>query len=211
MVDKFSAPWNLKGRGYVIIYKFNKDFVKDNCSLPPFLNYRFKGGFGAIMIMDYFESNVGPYQELLFIPGKFIYNNKKYYSITKIYVSSMESVVNGKENWGMPKQFANFNFNDDFSKISVDIEGINILDFKANYRHLKFPLSTKLVPLPLVQRYNKKDYYTKFFGKGKARFAKVKKLKINSTLFPKVEDQRRLFSLRIEDFNITFPKADLQF
>ena len=210
MVDRILAPWTLKGRGHILIYKFNKDFVQNDCFLPPFLNYSFKGGFGAIMIVDYFESNVGPYQELLFIPGKFKYNGKKYYSITKIYVSSMESVVNGRENWGIPKQLANFNFNDDFSKISVDVEGVDIFNFNADYGSFKFPVSTKLLSFPLIQRYNKNDYFTKFSGKGKARFAKVKMLNSNPALFPDVKEQKRIFSLRIEDFNITFPKANIQ-
>jgi hypothetical protein len=210
MVNRILAPWNLKGRGYILIYKFNKEFVQNECFLPPFLNYSFKGGLGNIMIMDYFESNVGPYQELLFIPGKFNYNNKKNYSITKIYVSSMESVVNGRENWGIPKQLANFNFNDDFSKISVDIEGINIFNLEANYGSFKIPFSKKLFSFHLIQRFNKKDYFTNFFGKGKVRFAKVKNFCSNPTFFPDVKDQKRFFSLRLEDFNITFPKANIQ-
>ncbi|MGM0641262.1 MAG: acetoacetate decarboxylase family protein [Thermotogota bacterium] len=210
MIERVLAPWNLKGRGYILIYKFNKNFVQNECFLPPFLNYSFRGGFGAIMLIDYHESNVGPYQELLFIPGKFDYNGRKSYSITKIYVSSMESVVNGRENWGIPKQLANFNFNDDFSKISVDVEGIDIFNFNADYSSFKFPISTKLLSFPLIQRYNKKDFYTKFSGKGKARFAKINDLRSNPTLFPDVRNQKRLFSIRIEDFNITFPKANIQ-
>lgn len=206
-MEIIQAPWNLKGRGYILLYKFNQEFVQNKSFLPPFLNYSFKGGFGAIMILDYLDSDVGPYQELLFIPGKFNHKSKKYYSITKIFVSSMESVVNGRNNWGIPKQLADFKYNKDFTEISVDIEGINVLNFRADFHFLKIPVSTKLFSLPLLQRLNKKDYYTRFKGKGFAKFAKIKTIESNPELFPDINNKKRIASFKIENFNIQFPKA----
>ena len=210
MIERVLAPWNLKGRGYILLYKFNKNFVQNNCFLPPFLNYNFTGGFGAVMLVDYFESNVGPYQELLFIPGKFNYNDDKSYSITKIYVSSMESVVNGRENWGIPKQLANFEYNEDFTNISVDIEGIKVFNFNSSYGLFSFPITTKIMSTRLVQRHNKKDFYTKFKGKGKARFANVKSLSANPNLFPDLNNKKRIASFRIENFDIPFPNPTIE-
>jgi len=209
-MEKVPAPWNLKGRGYILLYKFNKEFVQNKSFLPPFLNYSFKGGFGAIMIVDYLDSNLGPYQELLFIPGKFNHNKKKYYSITKIFVSSMESVVNGRNNWGIPKQLADFKYNNDFTDISVDIEGINIFNFSSDFDFFKIPVNTKLFSFPLLQRLNKKDYYTKFKGKGFAKFSKTKTIESNPELFPDINNKKRIASFRIENFDIQFPKANIK-
>jgi acetoacetate decarboxylase len=62
------------------------------------------------MLVDYEQSPVGPYQELLFIPGRFQFGRRRYYMVTQIYVSTQVSVENGQENWGIPKQLAQFHF-----------------------------------------------------------------------------------------------------
>src|SRR6187549_840298 len=105
---KAPAPWTLTGDGYIFVYKFSQDFVRSQGLIPPFLQGAYRGGFGAVMLVDYHTSGVGAYRELLFIPGVFEVNGKNYYSITKIYVSTMASVVNGQENWGIPKEVADF-------------------------------------------------------------------------------------------------------
>ena len=70
-VKAYPAPWNLHGKGYIFLYKFKKDFVAQSGNVPAFLDGAFVGGFGSMMLVDYEESNAGPYGELLFIPGKF--------------------------------------------------------------------------------------------------------------------------------------------
>ena len=109
-IKKYPAPWDLKGKGYIFLYKFNKKFVEQSGKVPEFLKDSFTGGFGSVMLVNYKQSNAGPYGELLFIPGKFKFNNKKLDNISKIYVSTMESVVNGRLNWGIPKEKADFSF-----------------------------------------------------------------------------------------------------
>jgi acetoacetate decarboxylase len=53
-------------------------------------------------------SGVGPYQELLFIPGLFHIDGRYTFSISKIYVSTEASVRSGIENWAIPKELADF-------------------------------------------------------------------------------------------------------
>ena len=76
-VKTYPAPWNLRGKGYIFLYKFKKDFVAQSGNVPAFLDGAFAGGFGSVMLVDYGESNAGPYGELLFIPGKFRFGGKK--------------------------------------------------------------------------------------------------------------------------------------
>jgi acetoacetate decarboxylase len=57
-------------------------------------------------------SGVGPYKELLFIPGVFHINGRYTYSISKIYVSTEASVRSGIENWAIPKEVADFTIED---------------------------------------------------------------------------------------------------
>jgi hypothetical protein len=63
----------------------------------------FKGGVGAVMLVHYEKADCGPYDELLYIPGFFEHNGKNYMRITKIYVSTKESVEWGRRNWAIQK------------------------------------------------------------------------------------------------------------
>jgi hypothetical protein len=55
----------------------------------------------AVMIIRYEETDVGPYDELIFIPGRAANpkTGKKEMRISNIYVSTDASVWNGRRNW----------------------------------------------------------------------------------------------------------------
>lgn len=107
-MNKYPAPWQLNGYGYILLYQFKKSFTNEEA--PEFLKGKAISGFGSMMLVNYESSNCGPYGELLFIPGKYAHENKKLNTISKIYVSSMDSVDNGRANWGIPKEMAHFTF-----------------------------------------------------------------------------------------------------
>lgn len=212
-VKAYPAPWDLHGKGYIFIYKFSRDFVEKQGCVPDFLKGNFKGGFGSVMLVDYEDSDAGPYGEFLFIPGKFRFNGKKLDTISKIYVSTMESVVNGRANWGIPKEKADFRFkklNDREEEITVCVEGKKAAQFVIKSGKLSFPVSTKLLPFPLVQEYEGRHYYTNFFGSGKGHFGNVKKAEIDGSLFPDVSGCKPIAVIRVEPFAITFPEAEIK-
>lgn len=66
------------------------------------------------MVLRYTESPVGPYDELLIIPGAFdsppFSDDKENPRVTRIYVSTLASVINGRKNWNTPKHLARFEF-----------------------------------------------------------------------------------------------------
>jgi len=69
---------------------------------------RYRGGLCFAQILRYSETPVGPYDELLIIPGTFdgagpFKEVKKNLRITGIWVSSRETCMNGRRNWGIPK------------------------------------------------------------------------------------------------------------
>lgn len=212
-VKEYPAPWNLRGKGYIFLYKFEKDFIEQSGTVPSFLDGTFAGGFGSVMLVDYEESNAGPYGELLFIPGKFRFGGKKLDTISKIYVSTMESVVNGRTNWGIPKEKADFSFekiDNRIEKATIMVDGNIAAKFILQSGKFSFPVSTKLLPFPLVQQYEGKHYFTNFFGKGKGHFSKVIDMKIDPALFPDVSVCRPIAVIRVDPFNITFPEAKIE-
>ncbi|MCQ2513430.1 MAG: acetoacetate decarboxylase family protein [Lachnospiraceae bacterium] len=210
-MKSYPAPWNLNGKGYIFIYKFREDFVNRHGNVPEFLKEKFAGGFGSVMLVDYENSDAGPYGELLFIPGKFRFEGKKLDTISRIYVSTMESVINGRANWGIPKDKAEFSFeqiSENTEKATISVDGTLAAEFTLRTGKLAFPVSTKLLPFPLVQEYEGKRFFTNFFGKGTGHLAKLIDVKIHSELFPDISLCRPIAVIQVEPFNITFPKAE---
>ena len=101
-------PWHLTGDAYIWLFKFPRGFVERNGFLADWQRAALGATLGAVVLIDYRESDVDPYRELLFIPGRMKVAGRGVFSISKIYVSSPDSVANGIENWGIPKQLANF-------------------------------------------------------------------------------------------------------
>jgi hypothetical protein len=207
MEKLYPAPWALSGKGYILIYKFNRNFVEEQGSLP-YLTGHYAGGIGSVMLVDYTVSNAGPYRELLFIPGKFRHKGKKLNTISKIYVSTMASVVNGRRNWGIPKEQANFTFenlDNRHEHIRIYSGEDSIADFTIASGGISFPVSTKLMPFPLAQLYEGKYYYTTFYGHGKGKLARVKKITVNPRLLPDISLFKPIAVIKVEPFSIIFP------
>jgi hypothetical protein len=212
-VKESPPPWNLKGEGFILLYRFSQKEIQSDVFLSEKFKRSFLGGFGAVMIVDYKESNVGPYSELLFIPGTFRYEEKRKKTISKIYVSTRESIFNGRKNWAIPKEQASFEFIEtgkNTEKICVFSEKGSILDVKIKSGKVKFPVNTALLPFPLVQEQNGKAFYTKFSGSGWGRFAKVLNLKVNPDFFPIITEKKPWLTLKVNPFKIYFPISRIE-
>ena len=206
LVLKAPAPWKLKGEGIILIFKFNKDWVENHAHLPKHLVGKFRGGLGYVMLVDYHESPVGPYRELLIIPGKF--RKTKMQAITKIYVDSEASTLNGRKNWGIPKETLPFVWTKEQGR---DIIGIKfgekeVFSVEITHGGLSFPVSTSLLPIRLCQTLDKVKYYTKPFGSGWGKLAKIKNLAINPDFFPDFSGIKPLMAVKVNPFEIHFPE-----
>ncbi len=212
-VKECPPPWNLKGEGFILLYRFSQKEIQSDAFLSEKFKQSFLGGFGAVMIVDYRESNVGPYSELLFIPGTFRYDGKRKKTISKIYVSTRESIFNGIKNWAIPKERASFEFIETrkrTEKICVFSDESAILDVEIKSGRVNFPVNTALFPFPLIQEQNEKAFYTKFSGSGVGRFAKVLNLKVNPDFFPIIAEKKPFLTLKVNPFKIYFPTSKIR-
>ncbi len=201
------APWNLTGDAYIMVYKFSKDFVYEHGFLADYQRDRFLGYVGTVMLVDYKTSGVGPYRELLFIPGMFTFDWKKMFSISKIYVSSQDSVYNGIENWGIPKEYADFDWQknaDGTEDISVKIEGKEFFKTTIKKGFISFPLTTSILPLNVVQKLRKDLIITNPTAKGKATLASIKFLEVDKNFFPDLSKASPLLTMKVKDFEMNF-------
>jgi hypothetical protein len=206
-------PWNLTGNGYVFLFRFSRAFVQEEGFLEEYQRTTYQRGFlglGAVMLVDYKTSDVGPYRELLFVPGKFRFNGAPdgTWGISKIYVSSYNSVWNGKENWGIPKESAEFKV----QKINereeqIEVKSGNVIFFKARLKksRFSFPVTTRLFPLKLAQKLREDLIVTDLSANGKASIAKLLDIQINSLYFPDISKAKLIATLGVQDFKMIFP------
>ena len=203
-------PWKLKGGGYIFIYHFPKKFIEEFGFLADYQQDSYNGDFvGTVMLVDYETSSVGSYHELLFVPGRLNLDKKKLFSISKIYVSNYDSVWNGNNNWGIPKELANFKItkpNENESIIEVMIEEKIFFKVHLRKRSFSFPIMTKFFPLKLAQKLRNDLLITNSPAKGKASFAKILDIEVNSVFFPPISLLNPLSVLAVRDFEMTFPE-----
>ncbi len=203
------APWTLRGEGIILLFRFKKEWVTKAGNLPEHLEGKFKGGFGYVMLVDYQESPVGPYRELLFIPGKF--GKEKLQAITTIFVDSEASTVNGRANWAIPKQTADFNWQKEkgLDKVEVSLNGKQV--FRASIRSggISFPMNTALLPIRLRQELEDQVLFTQPEGKGWGKLALIQDLEVDPQLFPDIRGIKPLLALKVSPFTLTFPKPSI--
>ncbi|KAI9465173.1 hypothetical protein BJY52DRAFT_668266 [Lactarius psammicola] len=124
-------PWSLRAKLYVFITSLKPVNSEDPIlqGLPPgsynpsetlhpsalaLVNGspQWNGGPAAVVLARYEDSPVGPYDELAmtFNGTANPYQKGTSWRISNIYVSSLQSVWNGRKNWNLPKRLARFKF-----------------------------------------------------------------------------------------------------
>ncbi|GAB4126542.1 MAG: hypothetical protein OHK0045_01340 [Raineya sp.] len=203
------APWTLQGKGYILLYRFSKEFVERQGFLTNFhKQYEFRGIIGAVMLVDYGSSPVGGYQEILFVPGMFRFAQTTAFNISKIYVSTYESVYNGIKNWGIPKELATFSLekqSNGFERFEVFRDGKNF--FRADLKSFGLPVyvNTAWFPFRFYQPLGEQVLLTKPHGKGWAKFCKAKNIQVNASFFPDISTQKLLAAMLVPHFTMSFP------
>ncbi|KAL8933691.1 MAG: hypothetical protein Q9216_006251 [Gyalolechia sp. 2 TL-2023] len=117
-----------------------------------------KGGLAMIQLLRYTSTPVGPYDEMILIPGNFDVPGGRgsYPRVTRIYVSQRDTTYNGRKNWNIPKHIARFKYTGDFSAPPFTVQlypedpAIDEPFFTASLQHLgfwtpTFPFSTNFL------------------------------------------------------------------
>jgi hypothetical protein len=164
--------------------------------------------------VDYTQTPVGPYRELLVAPASFAHPQGTYPSITRIYVDSYDSVVNGRRNWGIPKDRADFERTagaGGTETVRVSREGHAFAELVLRSSGPSLPVASWLLPSPLrtlVQHWQGKSYRFTLSASGKARMASVEHWSFDPNYFPDLARGRVLTGAYLPDFKMLFPEAD---
>ena len=208
------APWTLQGRGLIVAARMPAALLNEQTFLPASLQASRRGPFGAMMFVDYAHSPVGPYRELLFIPGSVLFGRRRCQTISRIFVSTMESVVNGRRNWGIPKDLCQFQVEDhaDSGLISVtaSIDDKKFAEFSYIPGKLSLPVNSALCPTSLLtmgQRWEQQDYFYAPGAKGRISLAQVKSMRFDSAWFPDISQGSLQLAIAVPRFEMVFPES----
>ncbi|MFD3001581.1 hypothetical protein ACFS7Z_14515 [Pontibacter toksunensis] len=205
-------PWRLAGEGTVLLYHFPRGFNQEYGFMEPFQSKGYKGWIGAVMLVEYTTSEVGPYFELLCIPGFFTIGGKFTFSVSRIFVSTHESAWNGRHNWGLPKQVADFTVvkrADGERLYEVEVDGHLFLKAHVKPWSPSVPFSNKVVPFTrIVQQIQDQLLLTRPVASGYMQLASLKQVAAEPNYFPPLHQLKPLACLYMPDFLMTFPKPE---
>jgi hypothetical protein len=217
VVPPAPAPWQLRGQGYIFVVQLPDDVLANGSFIPDSLKGTRRGRLAYAMFVDYAESPAGPYHELLYIPGSFQFSDARRLSITRIYVSSWESVVNGRNNWGIPKERCDFMVNygaDRMDHIHLRAaDGTVFADIQLEHKFIRLPMPGKWVPAALrtlSQHWAGREFTYTPEATGYVKWASVLNWRFDPHYFPDLARGRVLAALKISDFSMVFPEASVR-
>ncbi len=204
-------PWKLTGDGWVVFYRFPPDDPHGVVERDE-LAGTWRGGTGAIAWMNYKSSPVGAYSELLYIPGKFEVPRKgkikKFYSISQIFVSTWQSVISGRANWGIPKDRADFTveiLSTGEDHLTASLDGAQIAELTTKAGLFRMPLNTGLFPITLMQRWQGQTFFIKLAVSAGIEWLTSVKLSGDGVHIPDLSGMTPLGAVKLDKFKITFP------
>ncbi|GEM_PF-1457380 len=218
-IHTLPPPWELRGNGFVVFYRFPKEFLNTYSLVPNVLRSLFCGGIGAMMLFDYYQTPVGPYSEILFIPGQFAYENKKYHSITRRLATSRESAAAGYAQWGIPEEKGTVHFiylDNRYTRIRLAVNDKKTADGAA---HTEITFKTNGIPLfmpswcmpnRLLHCDGKHLYRSRIKIKTRARLCRIKNNIVQHPSFPDTTTLRPLAVLHIPEMHCMLSAADKQ-
>jgi hypothetical protein len=212
------APWELRACAYIMVLHLPRAELDASRFTPPALRGARSGPFAYAMFVDYAHAPVGPYHELLFIPGIFRDRSGSAFTITKIYVSSAASVAAGRRNWGMPKELAEFEVGYGVGGARVDrvrmsVGGRQAAAFTFQHWPLGVPLIGSLIPArlrTLRQTLGGHRYTLAPTGRGAMRAARVLAAEVDPELFPAFSPEQVFAAVKLPHVEMHFPAAHVE-
>ena len=203
------APWELRADGYLLLMRASAVSDAHRADTQP-------APYTCAIFADYGASPVGPYRELLFIPGAAKFGRRLLPTITKIYVSTQASVDNGRANWGIPKELATFTVDRRSSRLdhlSMRVDDQIAVDLTLESVGPKLPFATWMLPAPLRtlgQRLDGTTFEVTPGARGRLQWARVKHAWADEACFPALTPASIVAAIKLSKVTLRFPEATLR-
>lgn len=204
-------PWLLQGEGFILNYWISPSFIKMHQSFG--LAPSPIGRVVQVMLVRYKESPVGPYDELLIMDHPLI-SKRLLSTIPKIFVSTERSVEHGQKFWGIPKQRADFKWqqHDDYLNCEIHFSNQTLsIDLYKSKQAKHLYMNSHHIPAAMLRI--RQDWHGQRFQFSPQFRAKISKIKhVNwhsSSIFPDFSQTKYLHSLYVPEFQLIFPQAKI--
>jgi hypothetical protein len=194
------APWRLTGRGLVVAVWLPARQVGPLAGLA---------GPGAVMWVDYAESGVGPYGELLVARQVRTADGRRPH-VSQIVVDSVDSVENGRQNWEIPKTLATVSWSEDGTSASAEDEGGPLGRIVVRPWGPRLPVGLDWLPSrwrTLHQPRGELALRTTVRGSGGIRPCALTRFELPEARWPDLRGARVLGAVVVSDFELIFPAA----
>lgn len=206
------APWVLKGNGFMTYWRLPAALTAVNPCSPEAIGATPAGGLALVIFVNYADSPVGPYGEVFIAPQQYrLGDGRRCNAISKIYVGSQASVDNGRANWGIPKELADFTVSRGGGRTERYVarrDGRPFLDVGFRLHGPRLPLRSSWLPaamLRYVQVLDGTAYEFDLSLSGSMRWASIGDVTIDAAHFPDLALGRLVGALQITDFEMHMP------
>jgi hypothetical protein len=212
-IPRAPAPWLLRGDAYVVVTTSSTATNLEDAGICAALRPHYRNLFNVLMVVDYKASPVGPYLEILYIPGHFrLGSTARGMSISRIYVSSEASVHNGNANWGLTKSCVEFS-----RRLGADGADAFRVGGGEGFANLAFrgfgpalPMGSGLLPRAMrsfVQVREGRCYAYSLSVRGRTRAARVDFGAFDAAMFPDMNLRKVRLAVHIADFTLDFHES----
>ena len=184
------APWRLRGDATAIFFRS-----------------------GILAFIRYTESNVGPYDELLWLAPFQRSPGGRAHHVSTIFVSSQASAQSGRANWGLPKELAEFRvsrLDAHTEAVQVTRAGQPVASFLRSPPSGTLPVALGKIPSrlrKLVQVADGRAFETVPEARARCGLTRVCQLEVNRQLLPHARGSHRRLGLHLTPFELHFPAA----
>lgn len=208
------APWTLTGQAWLVALRLPAQAPARSAFLPGGLAGK-ASGISLLAFVDYESSDCGPYHEIMFIPGSVPFaDGRRHMTISRILVSTWDSVVNGRANWGIPKDRADFDVHygapggEDHFVVRSD--GRVMAELRLKAWPLSLPVFGGFIPASmrtLAQQFDGRTFLYAPSSRGWMQPGKLMSWQFDDALFPDLSGAQVLGAARLRPFRMTFPVA----
>ena len=130
------APWTLQGYAIQTLHLVNIDRVRSLIPLKLKILSVWPGKtLASVYLSNYRSGSVLEYSELIIAPALVNYQSKIGAWISHIYVDNADSVAGGREIWGLPKELAEFTW-EQGERVTVHQENRKLCSLNYNRQNL---------------------------------------------------------------------------
>lgn len=200
-IEVSPAPWHLVGRGAILWLCPQRSPGVRGLRTP-----------GALAFVDYAQSGVDPYLELLHVP-RFTHSGGTIGpTIDRIWVTSKRSVVSGRANWGIPKDLAAITRSPvgdgGGERWVAAVGGAPLASLSLTPKGPQIPIAKPRGVGRLLQRMHGELYRTPISVAGRLRVATVDELVLGD-VFRDLRPSQVKLAVLIEHFTMGFHEPDI--